>query len=305
MSLNFANARVLVTGDTGFVGKWLTTWLPKLGAEVIGQSLPFDIGAPLTARVIADESPDLVVHLAAQALVADSLIDPIWTFQTNVMGTAHVLEGVRKIDAPCLVVTSDKCYAPSVNLHDETDRLGGDDPYSASKGCAELVAHSYRESYGLNVATARAGNIIGGGDWTARLVPEIIRALQNDESLQLRHPNAIRPCQHVLDATWGYLLLCDALMNGDDVDGAWNFGSDSETTVGELASEFGVQWYAIDGPLSIEAPVLRLDSAKAHARLGWTLQLDMPEMIEWTLEHYFSNRDLTDEQIDRYMERIL
>ena len=304
---SYRGKHVLVTGDTGFVGTWLTAWLEKLGADVHGLSLPHDIGnASATRSLVRMARPDIVFHLAAQALIADSLFDPWWTFNTNVMGTVNVLEGVRSTESvkATVVVTSDKCYEPQIASHLETDRLGGDDPYSASKACAEHVAHAYQASYALNIATARAGNIIGGGDWSARLVPDCIRALQRGETLELRNPNAVRPFQHVLDAVWGYLLLGDALLN-DDARGAWNFGPDHGMSVGQLASMFGVKWkrHSFPSEIFIETETLRLDSTKALQYLGWLPRLNSNEMVDWTLSHYWSVVS-TDQQIDRYMERV-
>ena len=195
--MNYAGKRVLVTGHTGFVGKWLTTWLEMLGADVYGVSLPQDLRLPWVASdAVIDSWAEIVFHLAAQALVGESYDDPLGTFETNVMGTVNVLDAARLSPSvkATVVITSDKCYAPSGGLHAESDPLGGNDPYSASKGAAEFIVNAYRESFGLHVATARAGNIIGGGDLAeGRIVPDCIRALRDGTTVQLRNPTAIRP----------------------------------------------------------------------------------------------------------------
>jgi CDP-glucose 4,6-dehydratase len=222
--------RVLLTGHTGFKGAWLSLWLHSLGAQVTGFSGPpptapslfelarvadlladvrGDVRDPAAVRAAAQRA-EVVFHLAAQPIVRTALEDAAGTFAVNVVGTAHVLEAAR--DAAIVCVTSDKCYAPGPDAHREGDRLGGDDPYSASKAAQELVAAGYRESFGVRVATARAGNVIGGGDWARdRLLPDLVRALESGDPVVLRHPDAVRPWQHVVDPLAGYLLLAERL----------------------------------------------------------------------------------------------
>ena len=304
--MNYYGKHVLVTGDTGFVGTWLTTWLRKLGADVVGLSLPEDVGNPVTAKMFMDAQPDIVFHLAAQALVAESIADPLWTFKTNVMGTTNVLDAVRQTPSvkATVVITSDKCYAPTEGIHSESDQLGGDDPYSASKACAELVAQAYRKTYDMHIATARAGNIIGGGDWSnGRIVPDCIRALQNGTTVQLRNPDAVRPFQHVLDAVHGYLMLGEALLHDPVlINGAWNFGPKDETTVAELVTALGVPWECT-GSTFLEQPTLRLNSRKAYTLLGWEPLLRFDETVNWTYAHYCSGVGI-DVQIKEYEERL-
>lgn len=304
-----AGRRVLVMGHTGFVGSWLVLWLDALGASVSGLALPPDplglyqrarldeLVAPSIVGDVGDRSvvddavrrcrPDLVVHLAAQPIVLDSYRDPVGTMATNVMGTVHVLEAARRSPTvtATLVVTSDKCYAPSSVPHVENDPLGGDDPYSASKAAAELVAGCYARSFPDTppLATARAGNIIGGGDVAAgRLVPDFAEAAVAGRPLCLRKPGAVRPWQHVLDCLAGYVLLAERLLaEPPAAAGAWNFGPDPTDvrTVADLVGALGRAWEARSGrPLpppkvepvpEPEAAVLLLDSERARRQLGW------------------------------------
>jgi CDP-glucose 4,6-dehydratase len=341
---------VLVTGHNGFVGSWLSHWLVRAGATVVGLSLPKVAGelADVTdldslvhayevdlrdlaavRAVVKDHPPDMVFHLAAQALVLPSYEDPLATLATNVLGTGHLLEAIRHQPSvrACVVITSDKCYADGDRPHVEEDPLGGNDPYSASKGAAEIITHSYRVSYladaGVGVATARAGNIVGGGDWGAhRIVPDCMHAAAAGRPLELRHPGAVRPWQHVLDAVAGYLRLGAAL--ADDparVGRAWNFGPDAHAsaTVGDLVGSLLAAWTALDGtrpppPVQPESATpherahLTLDSARAHQALGWTPLLALSDTVEWTVDWYWSflrepradPRIRTIAQIDRY-----
>lgn len=324
---SFAGRRILVTGHNGFVGSWLSFLLARAGAEVTGLSLATLPGSLAEAlhladlvesvtgditeistveRVVARCAPEIVFHLAAQALVIASYQEPVTTFATNVMGTAHVLDSLRHQHGvkACVVVTSDKCYATADGAHVETDRLGGEDPYSASKAAAELVAHAYRTSYfsdgSLALATTRAGNIVGGGDWADdRIVPDCARAVRAGEPVVLRRPDAVRPWQHVLDATAGYLRLGDALLREPEIAAdAWNFGPPAEAaaTVGEFVSDLVARWRgrgaAVADPVLRETPpvaergVLTLDSSKARRLLGWRPMLDLEETIDWTVEWY-------------------
>lgn len=340
--------RLFVTGHNGFVGSWLCHALDLAGAEVTGFSLPPEpdgLGAGLGAlgglrSVVGDvrdldgltaalrqSRAELVVHLAAQALVLPSYEDPVATFATNVMGTANLLEAIRRVDgvAACVVVTSDKCYATGPAPHRETDPLGGDDPYSASKAGAELVAHAYRASFapaGGAIATTRAGNIVGGGDASAhRIVPDWARALEAKTPLELRHPEAVRPWQHVLDAVAGYVRLGAALLaEGTAVAEAWNFGppASAAATVGEFvglldeacrARGIEVPDPAIGPPGPPERSILTLDSEKAASRLAWRQVLDLAATSAWTVDWYagrleegFDPSRSTRAQIGRYLE---
>jgi CDP-glucose 4,6-dehydratase len=305
----FGGKRVLVTGHTGFKGAWLSLWLEKLGANVTGVGLAphtkpslFDLARLSTriddrrcdirhrdalAQIVAEVKPEFVFHLAAQALVRASYESPVETLATNVLGTAHLLESVRTHapQANVVVVTSDKCYENRewVWPYREVDPLGGHDPYSASKACAEIIAASWRRSFsnegGPRIATARAGNVIGGGDWSAdRIMPDCVRALARGEPIVVRNPAAIRPWQHVLEPLSGYLLLAAKLHESPTFAEAWNFGPDDEDTrtVEELVETVvtawgdGASWCAkkkAGGPH--EASALTLSSTKAKHELGW------------------------------------
>jgi CDP-glucose 4,6-dehydratase len=340
--------RVLVTGLTGFKGSWLATWLGALGAEVFGYSLAppttpslFEAGRVReTVRWTEGDVRDLVhlrqaiqgarasvvFHLAAQPLVRASYESPVETFSTNVMGTVNVLEALREDDAArsVVVVTSDKCYE---NLerstpYREDDALGGHDPYSASKACAEVVARACHRSFlrprGVGVATARAGNVIGGGDWARdRLVPDIIAALSAGRSAPVRNPGAVRPWQHVLDPLAGYLLLAERLTDGAEAfSGGWNFGPDPESacSVQEVTASLcalwgdGARWHEEGGVHPHEAASLRLDSSKARAAMGWRPRLPLDRALAWTVDGYKAQargrdaRALLLEQIRRYGE---
>jgi CDP-glucose 4,6-dehydratase len=338
--------RVLVVGNTGFKGSWLSLWLHRLGAKVAGLSLPpptkpslFALGglADLipTSRVdirdvgavratVRQLQPELVFHLAAQSLVRVSYREPVETYATNVMGTVHVLEAVRSTPSVrcAIVVTSDKCYENHEWpwAYRETEAMGGHDPYSSSKGCAELVTAAYRRSFfsGVGVATARAGNVIGGGDWAAdRLVPDCMRALGLGEAIAIRNPHAVRPWQHVLEPLCGYLMLAERLhADADAFADAWNFGPSVEEAppVSWIASRIveqwgdGATWFHACGDALHEAATLKVDASRARSRLGWAPRLRLDDALAWTVEWYRrlaageAALDLMDEHIARYGE---
>lgn len=295
--------RVFVTGHTGFKGSWLVAWLTRMGAEVSGYSLPenmCDFGY-LRARMQAFR-PDIVYHLAAQAIVHDGYADPCWTYQTNVIGTVNVLEVARIMDIPVVCVTSDKCYAESQDRRDECAPLWGHDPYSSSKACAELVCSAYRKSYGTHVVTARAGNCIGGGDFAGyRLVPNAIRALKAGKPVIVNDPFAVRPFQHVLEPLHGYILLGRRMLDGG-LDGPWNFGPDEEWTVGHLVERLiyhwgSGSWRCPEGDCVHESPILKVDSTKAKTLLGWkpvwTTEEAVRRTVAWYRQAYGTENDIT------------
>ncbi len=308
--------RVLVTGHTGFKGAWLALWLHALGAKVTGFSAdpptsPSLYGAARVGELVDDvrgdlrdpaavraavqrARPELVFHLAAQAIVRAALEDPAGTYAVNVLGTAHLLDAAR--DAAVVCVTSDKCYAPGEGAHREGDPLGGRDPYSSSKAAQELVAGAYRDSLGVRVATARAGNVIGGGDWARdRLLPDLVRAWEAGAPLVLRHPDAVRPWQHVIDPLAGYLLLAERLHGSADWAAPWNFGPDDAQSVRWLVDRVSERWpldVRVEPPGdSVEAPALRLDASAAREKLGWTPQLDASAAVTATVSWYERVRD--------------
>jgi len=330
MRSHYSGQRVLLTGHTGFKGGWLALWLHALGARVFGYALDpsstpslFDLAKigsvvddargdvrdldKLAAR-IAQVEPDLVFHLAAQPIVRASYDDPVGTFATNVMGTVNLLEGVRRLGKPCrvVIVTTDKCYEDTHGYAcRETDPLGGADPYSASKACAEIVTSSYARSFfreGVKVASARAGNVIGGGDYAAdRLLPDLVRALERGAPLTLRHPGSVRPWQHVLEPLSGYLWL-GARLAKDDVAEGWNFGpsSDSFRTVLEIATRatevLGGHPIAIGAadPSRHEMPSLTLATDKARRRLAWAPVWAIDRAIDETMSWYRAVRSGAD-----------
>ena len=323
--------RVWLTGHTGFKGSWLALWLQSLGAEVHGFSAGrvsepslyavADVGAGMAGEVRGDvrsksevraavtrAQPDVVIHLAAQALVRRGLSKPVESFTVNVTGTAKVLDALRAEAAPraVVVVTSDKCYRNDGrgDPFREQDPLGGDDPYSASKAAQEHVASAFR-ALGLPIATVRAGNAIGGGDWAAdRLVADCMRAALAGEPVTLRAPDAVRPWQHVLAPLDGYLRVAEALLAGDpEAASAWNFGPDPGDVrpVGWLVERIAERWpggldvrAAEAGSAAGEAPALRLDSARAHARLGWAPRWDLAAALDATVDWYAAHRDGAD-----------
>ena len=344
--------RVLVTGHTGFKGSWLTLYLQALGAEVVGFAQPpittpslfelADVASATTAsimgdvrdaaaleRVVEEHRPHVVFHLAAQALVRHSVAEPLGTYATNVMGTVHLLEAVRRLREPCVVVvvTSDKCYEnPETNRPlTEGDPMGGVDPYSSSKGCAELVTAAYRRTYfdpvhvdqhGVVVCSARAGNVIGGGDWSAdRLVVDVMAAYLRGEPPLIRNPHSVRPWQFVLEPLSGYLQLAERA-GADPVTFAdgWNFGPELEDCqpVEWLVERIdrawggGIGWRLDERPGAHEAKLLRLDATKARTVLGWHPRLDLARALEWTVAWYKAHqagddlRALTLAQIERH-----
>lgn len=345
--------KVFLTGHTGFKGSWLSLWLNNMGVNVTGYSLkpPTDpslfektdvanlvnhnIGdirdLEKLNKVMINANPDIVIHMAAQPLVRESYLDPVGTYHTNVMGTVNVLEAVRSCPKVRAVVnvTTDKCYENKewVWGYRENEPMGGYDPYSNSKGCSELVTSSYRnsffntEKYGKDhqviVASARAGNVIGGGDWAKdRLIPDIIRSIQRNEAVKIRNPHAIRPWQHVLEPLYGYLLLCEKLYSGDlKFSGAWNFGPTNEgvETVGNIADKIVKLWGS--GTIEVgnekgphEANLLMLDTNKARNYLNWIPTLNIDETIDLIVEWYMGSdgrkKELTEKQILSFNEKI-
>jgi CDP-glucose 4,6-dehydratase len=345
MNPDFWNARrVFLTGHTGFKGAWLALWLERMGARVTGYSLApdtepslYELLAPWSGltSIIGDvrdasalraalesSEPEIVIHMAAQALVRRSYLDPIDTFSTNVLGTATLLNALRSSDTVrvVLVVTSDKVYeqrGPRPFVED--DRLGGGDPYSASKAMQELAASSFAHSFlaerSVAVATARAGNVIGGGDWAPdRLVADYYRALAKGEPFVLRYPNATRPWQHVLDPLGGYLTYLERLTTGSDVPPALNFGPTGESlTVQELISRLAhftgqpADWNRDQAPIWPEHETLALDSSAAAACLDWRPRLSVEDGVRWTASWHAAHhrgepiREFTGQQIDSYM----
>lgn len=345
----YRGRRVLVTGHTGFKGGWLCWWLQRLGCDLAGLSLAPEAGRPslfaasrleaamtsvigdirdaeLVARTVAAHRPEIVFHLAAQPLVRRSYRDPLETFSSNVMGTAHVLEAVRGCDSVRAVVcvTTDKVYQNEEWAwgYRESDRLGGKDPYSASKAAAELVAASYRHLYDadgrVGLATARGGNVVGGGDWSEdRLVPDLVRALLAHETVVLRNPGAVRPWQHVLELVRGYLMLGERLLAGQAA-AAWNFGPGhgNEVTVERLVNRFFAAWGDAAPPIEIvpsaltETHFLKLDNARAREVLGWSPVLDIAATLTLTADWYRRHaagddaHALVDEQIGAFAARL-
>lgn len=320
----YRGKRVLITGHTGFKGSWLVLWLNELGAHVTGIALPaetqpnhwdllglatnahyLDIREPdALKRAFLATKPEIVFHLAAQPLVRRSYRDPLETWSTNVMGTANVLEACRQTTSvrAIVAITTDKCYENNEWPwgYRENDRLGGHDPYSASKAGSELVAASYRNAF-FNaensplLATARAGNVIGGGDWSEdRLIPDLVRAVSQGQSLEIRSPYATRPWQHVLESLSGYLLLGRFLLQGDKAYAeAWNFGPEPEgnrtvsEVLGKLNSHWSsLRWHVTEKPQPHEATLLYLDSAKARGKLHWQPVWNFDTALEKTAGWY-------------------
>jgi CDP-glucose 4,6-dehydratase len=327
----WAGKRVLVTGHTGFKGAWLCHWLLRRGASVTGYSLAppsepslFDTTNLVDAvaheegdvrdldalrRCVRAADPEIVFHMAAQSLVLDSYLDPVGTFATNVMGTVNLLGALRSAPSlrACVIVTSDKCYENTGGRHAyrEDDPLGGTDPYSASKGAAEIVTASLRRSFftggSARVVSVRAGNVVGGGDWARdRLVPDVVRAVTTATALELRHPEAVRPWQHVLEPLSGYTTLAERVVAEPHLEGAWNFGPIEETdwTVRDVAAAFVEAWgsSALEAiqvvPATLhEAAYLGLDSSKAQALLGWQPRWTIAETVERTVAWYRTFHD--------------
>lgn len=345
------NKKVFITGHTGFKGSWLSLWLHALEAKVSGYALDpstnpslYDLGGvkdiltsvigdirdlDLLKKAMKECDPDIVIHMAAQPLVRDSYKEPVETYATNVMGTVNLFEAVRgcRNVRAVLNVTTDKCYENKEWEwgYRENEPLGGYDPYSNSKACSELVTSSYRDSFfnsdnyenhGVGVASARAGNVIGGGDWAKdRLIPDCVKSLLTGEEIVIRNPHAIRPWQHVLEPLSGYLLLMQRLFeNGPEFSEAWNFGPDDRDAkpvawiVKEICSKWGNDsLYRIDkGAHPHEANYLKLDCSKAKHRLRWypkwSIEQAIDKIIEWTMAYNENHgvREITLKQIDEY-----
>jgi CDP-glucose 4,6-dehydratase len=346
----WSGRRVLVFGHTGFKGAWLSLWLRRLGAEVFGYALPLDepslFAAAGIAALLSDRNhdadirdaasvmavtqrvePEIIFHLAAQSLVRMSYQAPVETYATNVMGTVHVLAAASAVKSvrATIIVTSDKCYENREWIwpYREDEPLGGRDPYSSSKACAELVTAAWRSSFTpperrFGIASVRAGNVIGGGDWAKdRLIPDCIRALAECRPIAIRHPSATRPWQHVLDPLCGYLVLAERLMHEPARYGEpWNFGpADDEARpvawiADRVVADWGVggEWRKIDGDDFREAQSLKIDASKARARLSWRPALRLETGLEWTVDWYRRflrgepALELTERQIDQFGE---
>jgi CDP-glucose 4,6-dehydratase len=338
--------RVLLTGHTGFKGAWLSLWLQSLGARVTGladavptepslyelarveegmESVGADVRDPdAVRRALADSEAEVVIHMAAQSLVRRSFAEPAATYETNVMGTVNLLDAVRLGSGVRAVVnvTSDKCYENREWEwgYRENEPMGGHDPYSSSKGAAEIVTSAYRRSFfsdpdGPRLASARAGNVIGGGDWgTDRLVPDAMRAALANETVRVRNPNAIRPWQHVVNPLSGYLVLAQAIWDSPEHPGGWNFGPADEDArpVGWVIERLAelwperVHWTLDDGPHPHEAHYLKLDSSLARTRLGWRplvpLDTALDETANWYRELLGGSdmRQVTLDQLERF-----
>lgn len=347
----YRGKKVLLTGHTGFKGSWLAVWLEKLGAEVCGISLApdtepahFSLLSPAirseicdirdrqnVKRIFQDFQPEIVFHLAAQPLVRKSYREPVETLETNIMGTVHILESCRESASvrAIVAISSDKCYEnrEQEKGYRETDPMGGYDPYSASKGCMELVLSSYRRSFfnpadhgkkhSILLASARAGNVIGGGDWAEdRLVPDMMKAAAQKLPVQIRNPRSTRPWQHVLEPLSGYLALGEKLLKGEKTFAeGWNFGPEKggAITVEATAQAFARYWEDVqitcpaltDQPH--EAALLQLDCTKAKDKLSWHGVLSPEEAFqitaEWYKAFYLENRLLTREQLDQYIQK--
>lgn len=349
LSKEYKGKTVFVTGHTGFKGSWLCAWLQKMGATVVGYSLSplttpshievldldmTHIHADIRDLHLLEESikkhkPDIIFHMAAQSLVKESYQDPVETYETNVIGTLKVFEAARKNSAKAIVnVTSDKCYenVEQEKGYIESDPMGGYDPYSSSKGCAEILTASYRRSYFNNetfgkshntlLGSGRAGNVLGGGDWASnRLLPDIMRAVAAGEKVTIRSPHATRPWQHVLEPLRGYLMLGVKLFKGETkfADG-WNFGpfDGNCIPVGQVLEKMQGIWNDIEFDIEEnnvhEARFLHLNSHKAQSELQWKPVLDIDQTLkmtsEWYREFYKNKRVITNQQIDWYMDHV-
>ena len=343
----FKDKKVLVTGDTGFKGSWLSIWLKELGAEVYGYALPAktekdnfvkcnlkniinhkdgDIrNKDSLLKYFQDVRPDVAFHLAAQPLVLESYENPHYTFETNLMGTVNFFEAVRKTDSikAAINITSDKCYRNNEWIwgYRENEPMGGDDPYSASKGCSELITSAYLKSFFKNdskckIASARAGNVIGGGDWAEyRIVPDFFRALEENKELNIRNPHSTRPWQHVLEPLSGYLWLGAKLYEeGERFSGSWNFGPLEATNrsvielINSMSDILGKGRYMIADNKEIhEASLLKLDISKAVKYLEWYPTLNFTETIQFTVSGYIAETDNSEvygsriKQIENYV----
>ena len=345
--------KVIITGHTGFKGSWLSLWLQNMGAQVVGVSLDPPTSPSLYDQanvaqkmlslradirdldkikdIFNEHKPEIVFHLAAQPLVRYSYREPVETYQTNVMGTLNILEGIRSIDSvrAAVMITTDKCYENREWEwgYRENEPMGGHDPYSSSKGCAELLIASYRDSYyptekynehKTAIASVRAGNVIGGGDWAEdRLIPDIIRAVKSKSTVHIRNPNSVRPWQHVLEPLDGYIELAEKLFNfGGAYAEGWNFGPREEDArpvqwiVESMTNQWGedANWVVDDGDHPHEANYLKLDCSKAHAKLNWwpkwSLETALGKIIEWHKAE-LSDADMnmiTLQQIESYIK---
>ena len=351
----YRGKKILITGHTGFKGSWLSIWLSELGANVIGYALEHptipslfeicnleervisligDIRNLKTLRDVFDEyQPEIVFHMAAQSLVRYSYREPVETYETNIMGTVNLLEASRHNSSVRAIVnvTSDKCYENREGFwnYSENDPMGGYDPYSSSKGCAELITTAYIKSYfnpdeyerhGASLASVRAGNVVGGGDWAEdRLIPDCIKALMENTPIVIRYPDAVRPWQHVLDPLFGYLLLAQYLyQDGPAFSGAWNFGPDYENDkavrwlVEHITKKWGnnASWTVDCSNHPYEANYLKVDCSKAKSKLGWNSNWNLKLVVEKTVDWYKAYRNhedmlnVTIDQIQNY-EKII
>ena len=353
-SLLWKNKKVLLTGHTGFKGSWLSLWLQKLGVDLIGfsKSVPTkpslfelaDVGKNMTSimgditsienitNVVKQHNPEIIVHMAAQSLVHKSYDQPLETFSTNIMGTVNLLEAVRNTSKKCVIinVTSDKCYENQElsRGYKENDPMGGYDPYSSSKGCAELITSSFRNSffkdsnnkdYDISLASVRAGNVIGGGDWADnRIVPDIMRGILDKKIIKIRNPNSVRPWQYVLEPLRGYLELAEKLYNyKSEYTESWNFGPEIDDAkpvswlVNEIVEMWGenieVDFDNDDLDHKHETNFLRLDCSKAKSKLKWNPKIKLEEGLKLTVNWYKQYeqtkelREFTENQIEEYL----
>lgn len=330
--------KVLITGHTGFKGSWLSIWLKMLKSDVSGFSkdvptIPSLFESAIVKEgmnsifgdirnfdrlksVIEEFQPEIIFHMAAQSLVSKSYHDPVETYSTNIMGTVNILEAVREIGNPTIIinVTSDKCYENTGSRlgYKEEDRMGGYDPYSSSKGCCELISSAFNRSFfnsnkfdnhKISMATVRAGNVIGGGDWSEnRLIPDIIRGIYSKEKIIIRNPNAIRPWQHILDPLSGYIMLAEKLdSNPRKFSGAWNFGPEQKNlvSVSQIIKKISKNGWVVESK-NIEKSnyheeeIIKLNSNKAKTMLGWNPKIDFEHMLELTIDWYKKYKTMSD-----------